>query len=109
MRETQRNGRILQVFNGREPYDHVVQNIIIEFFLVTGEEAGYYYIHVRMLVMGSRRNLGYLWVILWDGMGSMALDWIVGLIPLWISHASLGWIVEDVDMRYMTSECAYDS
>jgi hypothetical protein len=62
-----------------------------------------------MLVMDSRGILGYLWVILWDGMGSMALDWIVGLIPLWISHASLGWMVEDVDMRYMTSECAYDS
>ena len=39
----------------------------------------------------------------------MALDWIVGLIPLWILHASLGWMVEDVDMRYMTSECAYGS
>lgn len=81
----------------------------LSFFWSRVEEAGYYYIHVRMLVMDSRRNLGYLWVILWDGMGSMALDWIVGLIPLWISYASLGWIVEDVDMRYMTSECAYDS
>jgi len=81
----------------------------LDFFWSRVEEAGYYYIHVRMLVMDSRGTLGYLWVILWDGMGSMALDWIVGLIPLWISHASLGWMVEDVDMRYMTSECAYGS
>ena len=73
------------------------------------EEAGYYDFHVRMLVMDNRGIWGYFWVILRDGMESMVLDWIVGLIPLWILHASLRWMVEDVDMRYMTSKCAYGS
>jgi hypothetical protein len=91
VRETQRKGRILQVFNGREPYDRVVQNIIIGFFCSWVEEAGYYDFHVRMLVMDNIGILDYFWVILWDG---MVLDWIVGLIPLWILHASLGCVVE---------------
>ena len=55
------------------------------------EEAGYYDFHVRMLVMDNIGILDYFWVILWDG---MVLDWIVGLIPLWILHASLGCVVE---------------
>lgn len=55
------------------------------------EEAGYYDFHVRMLVMDNMGILGYFWVILWDG---MVLDWIFGLIPLWILHASLGCMVE---------------
>lgn len=94
---------------GASPTTMSFKTLSLGFFWSRVEEAGYYYIHVRMPATDSRGILGYLWVILWDGMGSMALDWIVGLIPLWISHASLGLIVEDVDMRYMTSECAYDS
>jgi len=71
---TQRKAHILQVFNGCEPYDHVVQNIIIEFFWPWVEEAGHYDFHVRMLSMDNRGILGYFWLILLDGMGSMVLD-----------------------------------
>jgi hypothetical protein len=74
VRETQKNVRILQIFNGREPYDHVVQNIIIGFFRSRVEEAGYYYIHVRMPVMDSRGILGYLRVVC--GMRWKAWRWI---------------------------------
>ena len=50
----QKKGLILQVFSGRESYNHVVQNIIIGFFCSWVEEAGYYDFHIRMLVMDNR-------------------------------------------------------
>lgn len=88
--DTKGRAAFYKVFNGRKPYGHAVQNII-GFFWSWVEEAGYYDFHVRMLVMDNIGILDYFWVILWDG---MVLDWIVGLIPLWILHASLGCVVE---------------
>ena len=79
MRETQRNGRILQVFNGREPYDHVVQKIIIEFFLVTGGGSGLLLYSCSHAGNGQQKEFGLSLgnFVEWDGKHGVGLDcWI---------------------------------